>query len=107
MALLSKAILPRQIGVEDLGEILELVKNEAGGVESKYQFVDVREEEELKMAKLDGESRLRDVNTSCSTCAASALRFSLCFMFIQGEGFFLFALGLVFASWGRGCCNVR
>ena len=82
MALLSKAILPRQIGVEDLAEILELVKNEAGGVESKYQFVDVREEEELKMAKLDGESRLRDVNTSCSTCAASALRFSLCFMFI-------------------------
>lgn len=55
MALLSKAVLPRQIGVEELGEILELVKNEAGGAENKYQFVDVREEEELKMAKLDGE----------------------------------------------------
>ena len=37
-----------------MSEILELVKNEAGGAESKYQFVDVREEEELKMAKLDG-----------------------------------------------------
>lgn len=54
VALLSKAVLPRQIGVEELGEILELVKNEAGGAENKYQFVDVREEEELKMAKLDG-----------------------------------------------------
>lgn len=54
VALLSKAVLPRQVGVEELGEILELVKNEAGGAE-KYQFVDVREEEELGMAKLDGE----------------------------------------------------
>eukprot|EP00904_Undaria_pinnatifida_P014205 jgi/Undpi1/9915/HiC_scaffold_28.g12369.m1 len=54
VALLSKAVLPRQVGVEELGEILELVKNEAGGAESKYQFVDVREEEELGKAKLDG-----------------------------------------------------
>lgn len=55
VALLSRAILPRQISVEDLGEILELKKNGAGDAESRYQFVDVREEEELGKAKLDGE----------------------------------------------------
>lgn len=62
MALLSKAVLPRQVGVEELGEILELVKNEAGGAESKYQFVDVREEEELGKAKLDGKPWTRVVS---------------------------------------------
>lgn len=54
VALLSRAILPRQMTVEELGEIVELVKSEAGGAESKYQFVDVREEEELGKARLDG-----------------------------------------------------
>lgn len=54
VALLSRAILPRQMTVEELGEILELVKSGAGDAESKYQFVDVREEEELGKAKLDG-----------------------------------------------------
>lgn len=43
------------MAVEELGEILELVKSGAGDAESKYQFVDVREEEELGKAKLDGE----------------------------------------------------
>lgn len=55
VALLSRAIMPRQMAVEELGEILELLKSEAGDAESKYQFVDVREEEELGKAKLDGE----------------------------------------------------
>ncbi|CAM9485653.1 unnamed protein product [Pylaiella littoralis] len=54
VALLSRAILPRQMAVEELGEILELVKSGAGDAEGKYQFVDVREEEELGKAKLDG-----------------------------------------------------
>ncbi|CAM9526240.1 unnamed protein product [Ectocarpus sp. 12 AP-2014] len=54
VALLSRAILPRQMAVEELGEILELAKSGAGDVDSKYQFVDVREEEELSKAKLDG-----------------------------------------------------
>lgn len=54
VALLSRAVLPRQMAVEELGEILELVKSGAGDAESKYQFVDVREEEELGKAKLDG-----------------------------------------------------
>lgn len=58
VALLSRAILPRQMAVEELGEILELVKNEAGDADSKYQFVDVREEEELGKAKLDGKQAL-------------------------------------------------
>lgn len=43
------------MAVEELGEILELLKSGAGDAESKYQFVDVREEEELVKAKLDGE----------------------------------------------------
>lgn len=43
------------MAVEELGEILELVKSGAGDAEGKYQFVDVREEEELGKAKLDGE----------------------------------------------------
>lgn len=61
VALLSRAILPRQMAVEELGEILELAKSGAGDVDSKYQFVDVREEEELGKAKLDGnhEDRLQ------------------------------------------------
>ncbi len=42
------------MAVEELGEILELVKNGAGDADSKYQFVDVREEGELGKAKLDG-----------------------------------------------------
>lgn len=42
-----------------MAEILELVKSEAGGAESKYQFVDVREEPELEQAKLDGEREAR------------------------------------------------
>lgn len=46
--------MPRQMAVEELGEILELLKSGAGDAESKYQFVDVREEEELGKAKLDG-----------------------------------------------------
>ncbi|CAN0325285.1 unnamed protein product, partial [Ectocarpus sp. 13 AM-2016] len=50
----AEAILPRQMAVEELGEILELAKSGAGDVDSKYQFVDVREEEELSKAKLDG-----------------------------------------------------
>ena len=54
VALLSRAIMPRQMAVEELGEILELLKSGAGDAESKYQFVDVREEEELGKAKLDG-----------------------------------------------------
>ncbi|CAM9695993.1 unnamed protein product, partial [Hapterophycus canaliculatus] len=54
VALLSRAILPRQMAVEELGEILELVKSGAGDADSKYQFVDVREEEELGKAKLEG-----------------------------------------------------
>lgn len=46
--------MPRQMAVEELGEIMELLKSGAGDTESKYQFVDVREEEELGQAKLDG-----------------------------------------------------
>lgn len=46
--------MPRQMAVEELGEILELLKSGAGDAESKYQFIDVREEEELGKAKLDG-----------------------------------------------------
>lgn len=46
--------MPRQMTVEELGEIMELLKTGAGDAESKYQFVDVREEEELGKAKLDG-----------------------------------------------------
>lgn len=38
-----------------MGELLELTKSGAGDTESKYQFVDVREEPELAQAKLDGE----------------------------------------------------
>lgn len=38
-----------------MGELLELARSEAGDTESKYQFVDVREEPELAQAKLDGE----------------------------------------------------
>eukprot|EP00903_Cladosiphon_okamuranus_P018810 g17302.t1 len=54
VALLSRAIMPRQMSVEELGEVLELLKSGAGDAKNKYQFVDVREEEELAKAKLDG-----------------------------------------------------
>lgn len=56
--MLSRAILPRQMSVDELGEIVELVRSKAGGAEEKYQFVDVREEEELTKAKLSGEPTL-------------------------------------------------
>lgn len=46
--------MPRRMSVEELAEIVELAKSGAGAVDSKYQFVDVREEEELSKAKLDG-----------------------------------------------------
>lgn len=54
VAILSKAILPRQMAVDELGEILEQVKTGCGEAESKYQFVDVREESELAQANLPG-----------------------------------------------------
>lgn len=59
--------------VEELGEILELVKSGAGDAESKYQFVDVREEEELGKAKLDGKREASQAYRSpctraCCTC---------------------------------------
>lgn len=43
--------MPRQMSIEDLAETMELVKS---GADSKYQFVDVREEDELNKAKLEG-----------------------------------------------------
>lgn len=55
VAILSRAILPRQMSVEELGEIMELRKGGAGDTDGKYQFVDVREEDELGKAKLPGE----------------------------------------------------
>lgn len=55
VAILSRAVLPRQMSVEELGEIMELRKSGAGDTDSKYQFIDVREEDELGKAKLPGE----------------------------------------------------
>ncbi|CAN0240234.1 unnamed protein product [Ascophyllum nodosum] len=54
VTILSRAILPRQMSVEELGEIMELRKAGAGDTDSKYQFVDVREEDELEKAKVSG-----------------------------------------------------
>ena len=58
VAILSRAILPRQMSVEELGEIMELRKAGAGDTDSKYQFVDVREEDELEKAKVSGKPQI-------------------------------------------------
>lgn len=54
MAILSRATMPKAMTVTELGEVLERVKSGADGADSKYQFVDVREELELARVKLDG-----------------------------------------------------
>lgn len=68
--------MPGQMSVDDLGNILEAVKRgqvdnaEAGG--ARFQFVDVREEDELKQAKLDGEIALVGRKGTGQPCLVNA-----------------------------------
>lgn len=55
VALLSRAIMPRQISVEELSDMMKLAGGEGEAAEGGFQFVDVREEDELQKAKIDGE----------------------------------------------------
>lgn len=63
------------MSVEELGEIMELRKGGAGDTDTTYQFVDVREEDELGKAKLPGE-RGRESAVQGATLITSRLDLS-------------------------------
>lgn len=47
--------MPRQIMVEELRDMLKITGEGGEGAASQFQFVDVREEDEVKKARIDGE----------------------------------------------------
>lgn len=51
-------MMPQQIMVEDLRDMLKTSSDEGDAGERDVQFVDVREEDELNKARIEGETRV-------------------------------------------------